>query len=269
MRTTAPPRIAWATTSGSSGKTTSAIATTAVLAERGLRVLVVDADWQMDGSRWLGIDEDELGDRATLLDVLLDRSRIAEAITASTTIPGVDVLPATPELQDATRILAGQIGAENQLRRALDTVHDNYDAILLDCRAGTEIVTLAALIAATHVVGCTRAGLKELRNTVSLQDHVEAIADGHDRPLTLAGILPCDVPAAGSAYREALDLAADTFGDVLLPPIRHAVAVTEAHAARQPITARARWRGVADDYRAAVDQLAERTGLAALAGAAR
>lgn len=56
-------------------------------------MLVVDGDWQMDASRWLGVDEDELGERATLLDVLLDRDRITEAI-ASSTIPGVDLLPA-------------------------------------------------------------------------------------------------------------------------------------------------------------------------------
>lgn len=88
-------RIGWATTSGSSGKTTSTVTTAAILAERGHRVLIVDGDWQMDASRWLGVDEEELGERATLLDVLLDRYRINEAIGPST-IPGVDLLPASP-----------------------------------------------------------------------------------------------------------------------------------------------------------------------------
>ncbi len=124
-------------------------------------------------------------------------------------------------------------------RRALDAVEDRYDVILLDCRAGTEIPTLACTIAATSIVGATQAGLKELRNTISLQDYVTDIADGHERPLRLVGILPCAVPASGRAYAEAIDLARELFGDLLLPPVRRSVAVTEAHAARLPY---ARWK---------------------------
>ena len=81
-----------------------------------------------------------------------------------------------------------------QLRRALEAVEDRYDVILLDCRAGTEIPTLACTIAATSIVGATQAGLKELRNTISLKDYVADIADGHERSLRLVGILPCAVP---------------------------------------------------------------------------
>ena len=250
-------RLGWATTSGSSGKTTSAVSTTAILAERGHRVLLVDGDWQMDASRWLGVDEDELGDRPTLLDVLTDRNQITDAVRPST-LPGVDLLPASPDLQDATRILAGTRGVEHQLRRALDMVEHNYDVIVLDCRAGTEIPTLACLIASTAILGATQAGMKELRNTLSLQELVEDIADGHERPLHLAGILPCAVPATGRAYLDAIELAKQTFPGLVLTPIRRSVSVTEAHAARQPLTAHPRWRSVADDYRAAVDELTQR-----------
>ena len=259
-----PARIAWATTSGSSGKTTSTVTAAAILAERGQRVLVVDGDWQMDASRWLGLDEAELPeDRHTLLDVLLDRDAVTDAIAPSS-LAGIDLLPSSPDLQDAARLLAGTRGVEGQLRRALDTVEDRYDVILIDCRAGTEIPTVAGIVAATSVIGTTQAGLKELRNTISLMDYVPAIADGYERPVHLAGILPCAVPAAGRAYREALDLAQEVFGShLLLPPVRRSVAVTEAHAERAPLTARARWSAVTDDYRAVVDELVNRGVIAA------
>lgn len=252
-----PRRLALATTSGSSGKTTSVCALAAICAERGMRVLVVDTDWQLDASRWLGIDEAELGERVTLLDVLLDRSRVRDSVIAST-IENVDLIPASPQLKDAAQLLAGKLGAEQQLRRALDDVDSDYDVVLIDCRAGTELPTLAGLIAADQVVGASQAGMKELRNALSLSQFVEEVADGYSRPLTLAGILPCNVPASGAAYREALDLAAELFAELLLPPIRHSVSVTEAHGARKPLTSRAKWRAVADDYRAVADALAER-----------
>lgn len=263
--TSGPARIAWATTSGSSGKTTSTVTTAAILAQRGQRVLVVDGDWQMDASRWLGLDEAELTeDRRTLLDVLLDRDTITDAIGPSS-VAGIDLLPSSPALQDAARLLAGIRGVEGQLRRALDTVEDSYDTILIDCRAGTEIPTVAGIVAATSVIGTTQAGLKELRNTISLMDYVPAIADGYERPTKLVGILPCAVPAAGRAYREALDLAREVFGDdVLLPPVRRSVAVTEAHAEREPLTVRARWAPVTDDYRAVAAELASRGVIAAV-----
>lgn len=259
--TASPRRLALATTSGSSGKTTTVCAVAAIAAERGQRVLVVDTDWQLDASRWLGFDEAELGGRTTLLDVLLDRTRIVDAPVASTTVDGVDLLPASPAMKDAGRLLAGKIGAEQQLRRALDDIDDRYDLILIDCRAGTELPTLAGLVAADAVVGASQAGMKELRNTLSLETFVNDVADGYGRPVQLVGILPCNVPAHGAAYKEALEIAAETFGELLLPPIRHSVSVTEAHAERRPLTSRARWRPVADDYRAAVDALTARGAL--------
>lgn len=163
MTDTTPVRLAVATTSGSSGKTTTTVTLAAILAEQGHRILVVDTDWQMDASRWLGIDEGDLDGRVTLFEVLQDRSRIDQAVTAST-VPGVDLLPASPELAKAASKL-GRLGTERQLRRALDTVEDRYDIILIDCRAGTELPTLAGLVAADAVIGATWAGVKELRNS--------------------------------------------------------------------------------------------------------
>lgn len=261
-----PPRIAVATTSGSSGKTTSAVTIAAILAELGHRVLLVDTDWQMDASRWAGWGEADLPDDAvTVLTVLQDRNRIKDAIVEAKTLPGVHLLPAAPEMKDVARIVAGRIGVEQQLRRALDLVIDDYDVVIIDCRAGTELPTIAGLVAATAVIGATQAGMKELRNTLSLHQLIEEIVDGYGRPLALAGILPCNVPASGAAYTETLALMDEEFTGQMLPKVRHSVAVTEAHAERLPLTARKRWQPVADDYRAVVDALTTRGVLPAAA----
>jgi len=257
-----PPRLAIATTSGSSGKTTSTITVAAILAERRLRVLVVDTDFQMDASRWLGTAEKDIAGRATLLDVLRDRSTIRDAIGPSA-LAGVDLLPAHPDLDQVRTILAGQMNLEQRLRRALDDVEADYDAILIDCRAGKELPTLAAIVAADAVIGATWAGAKELRNTLSLEEYVQQIADGYERPLQLVGILPCKVPSSGLIYQEALASVRDVFGDLVLPAVRQTRSVTEAHAEQVPVTARARWRAVADDYRAVVDELVSRGALPA------
>lgn len=264
-----PPRIAVATTSGSSGKTTTSVTIAAILAQRGHRVLLVDTDWQMDASRWAGWGEADLPeDAATVLTVLQDRARIKDAIVESRTLPGVDLLPAAPEMKDVTRIVASRLGVEQQLGRALDLIVDDYDVVIIDCRAGTELPTLAGLVAATAVIAATQAGMKELRNTLSLHQLVDEIVDSYGRPLALAGILPCNVPASGAAYAETLALMDEEFTDQMLPKVRHSVAVTEAHAERLPLTARKRWQSVADDYRAVVDVLTNRGVLPAAASVA-
>lgn len=86
--------------------------------------------------------------------------------------------------------------------------------------------------------------------------------------MTLAGILPCNVQTHGAAYREALTLAADRFGDLLLPQVRHSVTVTEAHAQQIPLTTYPRARAVADDYRAVAATLTARGVLPASSTAA-
>lgn len=254
------PRIVFATTSGSTGKTTSCVATAAVLVERGQRVLVVDTDWQMDASRWLGVDQLELAvDQISTLDVLMDRSRFDAGIVPSATIPGVDLLPATPRLEHWAHFLSGNLAAPRQLGRALDAADDRWDTVLIDCRAGTELPTQVGIIASTALVGVTQAGIKELNNLVSLQERVAQLADAYERPVTLAGILPCNRSVSGDAYNQVMELAEQTFGaERMLPSVRHSVAVVEAHAARKALTSYQRWRGVADDYRAVVDALTER-----------
>jgi cellulose biosynthesis protein BcsQ len=81
--------------------------------------------------------------------------------------------------------------------------------------------------------------------------------------LQLVGILPCKVPSSGLIYQEALASVRDVFGDLVLPAVRQTRSVTEAHAKQVPVTARARWRAVADDYRAVVDELVSRGALPA------
>ena len=201
-----PPRVGIATTSGSSGKTTTSVTLAAVMAEQGRRVLLVDTDWQMDASRWVGIDETTADEGPTLLDVLRDPAQIVDAVRPSS-LAGVDILPASPDLEAVRTLLAQHMNIEQRLRRALDRVEERYDVIIIDCRAGTELPTLAGI---------------------------------------------------NAAYREALALAAERFGDLLLPQVRHSVTVTEAHAQQIPLTAYPRAVAVADDYRAVAAALIAR-----------
>src|SRR4051812_6301216 len=113
---------------GGVGKTTSAINVAALLAERGRRVLAIDADPQFALTRQLGVRVSELP--LTLVDVLTGRVEAADAVV--TNVYGVDLLPAHRQLSSVEVTLAGEIGRETFLRRALDPLLGSYDDVVID-----------------------------------------------------------------------------------------------------------------------------------------
>ncbi len=87
--------LAIANQKGGVGKTTTAINLSTALAAVGERVLLLDSDPQGNASTGLGIARAMR--RKTLYDVLMDGLPILEA-TVRTALPGLDLLPADPDL---------------------------------------------------------------------------------------------------------------------------------------------------------------------------
>src|SRR5947209_5701079 len=128
---------------GGVGKTTTVINLGAYLGSFGARVLLVDCDPQANSSSGVGVSIDEGG----LYDVLINDAPVADAIVR-TGVPGVDLLPATPELAGAEIELLDVPDRSGVLKAALSTVRSSYSYILLDCPPSLGLLTLNALVAA-------------------------------------------------------------------------------------------------------------------------
>src|SRR5690349_2481348 len=87
--------IALANQKGGVGKTTTAVNLAGNLAATGRRVLLVDLDPQGNAATCLGVSKANL--RLIVGDVLLGRSPLKAAIVPAGR-PGLDLLPATPDL---------------------------------------------------------------------------------------------------------------------------------------------------------------------------
>src|SRR4051794_2058049 len=100
---------------GGVGKTTIALGMAAALAERGVRVLLVDLDPQASATKLLGVAVDE---RCTIADVLLEpeQYRLCDAVTEVEW--GFGFVPA--EMALASRELRRSTADEFVLRRQLD-----------------------------------------------------------------------------------------------------------------------------------------------------
>jgi chromosome partitioning protein len=149
---------------GGSGKTTTSVHLAQYLALRGYRVLAIDLDPQASLSSLLGFQpEFDLKANETLYGAVRydAECRPLSQIIRTTYFDGLSVVPANLELHEfehtTPRILAEGRGVGKDLffarvERALSTVEQDYDVVVIDCPPQLGFLTLSALCAATSVL---------------------------------------------------------------------------------------------------------------------
>ncbi len=156
---------------GGVGKTTTAINLSASLAEKGKRVLVVDADQQGNTTSGLGLEKNEIAQ--TIYEIFLGEATIAE-VKQPTCMQGMEILPSNINLTGAEIELIGKEKREYILREELQKVKSSYDFIIIDCPPSLNLITINALTAADTVlvpIQCeyfALEGLEQLLHTVNL-----------------------------------------------------------------------------------------------------
>jgi cellulose biosynthesis protein BcsQ len=215
---------------GGVGKTTVTLGLASAAAAAGRRVLVVDLDPQASSSWVLGVDPEDGG--ITVADVLHPGgAKAARAIRPSTWTEFVDVLPSTPGLQDH------ESGTSARLRRALEVVADDYEAILVDCPPSLGNLTRNALTAARHAVVVVEPSALGLRGLGGVADAIDEIWDATNPDLELAGVILNRVPAVSSEAERRIAELARIVGrqSIWSPEVPQRVIVNQAIGERRPI----------------------------------
>jgi chromosome partitioning protein len=132
---------------GGTGKTTLVRALTDVLRRVGLDVLPIDLDPQGNLSDYFDIDPNA---SPTIGEVLAGRARAVDAVHGG-------MIPANLGLAEAELVLSGKMGRELTLKRALREVRRQHDFILIDCPPALGLLTVNALVAASHALISTEA----------------------------------------------------------------------------------------------------------------
>jgi chromosome partitioning protein len=249
--------IAMCNQKGGVGKTTTTINLGAALAEYGRKVLLVDFDPQGALSVGLGINPHELD--TTVYQLLMDRSIDARAVVQHTAVEGLDILPANIDLSAAEVQLVGEVAREQVLSRALRSLTDDYDVIMIDCQPSLGLLTVNALTAAHGVLIPLECEFFALRGVALLVETIEKVQDRLNPRLEIDGILATMYDSRTLHSREVVARVVEAFGDnVFHTVIARTVKFPDATVAAEPITSYAATHPGAEAYRSLARELIAR-----------
>ncbi len=155
---------------GGVGKTTTTVNLSTILAKKGKKVLLIDADPQGNATSGLGIEKEV---EFSTYDILVNDTEIKDAIQ-KTMIKNLILCPSNMNLAGAEVELVSMMSREQRLKEKLEEVKDVFDYIFIDCPPSLGLITLNAFTASDSVlipVQCeyfALEGLGQLLNTVNL-----------------------------------------------------------------------------------------------------
>jgi chromosome partitioning protein len=204
---------------GGTGKTTAVRTLADGYRRAGLDVLCVDLDPQGNLSDYFDVPADA---SPTVADVLGGQAKATDAVHDG-------VLPANLGLAEAELILAGKMGREMTLKRALRDVKRRHDLILVDCPPALGLLTVNALVAADHALITSEAEYFSLQGVEQALEVVELAKDSLHPDLEWLGVFLNVADMRLVHAREALKQLQDRFGDkVLRTVIRRSVRYAES-----------------------------------------
>ncbi|MDA8269199.1 MAG: AAA family ATPase [Actinomycetota bacterium] len=226
--------MAIANQKGGVGKTTTAVNLGAGLAELGYRVLVVDLDPQGNATTGLGIDGRNF--ELSMYDVIMREAALEDCIEP-TSLKNLFVAPATIDLAGAEIELVPTFSRELRLRKALESVIEDFDFVMIDCPPSLGLITVNGLAAAAEVLVPIQCEYYALEGLGQLLRNVHLVQSNLNEALEVTTIVLTMYDARTKLAEQVAQEVRRHFGNkVCRNIIPRTVRISEAPSFGQPIT---------------------------------
>ena len=169
---------------GGVGKTTTAVNLSALMADMGQRVLIVDLDPQGNTTSGLGMAVED----ASVYEVLMGRIQMRDLVEKTDfknlSIAGSDIRLAGAELEMVT-----VDKREFRLKTALAAVAKDFDFIMIDCPPSLSLLTVNALTASDGVIIPIQCEYYALEGVASLMQTIQRVKKTFNPRLDIEGVL--------------------------------------------------------------------------------
>ncbi|MEY3342074.1 MAG: hypothetical protein RLZZ269_1985, partial [Actinomycetota bacterium] len=228
-----PRIIAVANQKGGVGKTTTSINVSACLAELGYRTLVIDLDPQGNASSGVGVET--RGIETSMYDVLLHDAPMEDCIEPAS-LKNLFVAPSNLDLAGAEIELVPLMAREHRLKKAVDSVLDDFDFVVIDCPPSLGLLTVNALVAAKEVLVPIQCEYYALEGLGQLLRNVDLVKRNLNPALEVSTIVCTMFDSKTKLSNEVVAEVREHFGDkVCKTVIPRNVRLSEAPSHHQPI----------------------------------
>jgi chromosome partitioning protein len=170
-----------------------------------------------------------------MFDVLSNGMGIGEVILPSP-VENLDIAPSRIALAKLETMLVGEIDAHFRLKVRLEAVRDKYEFVVIDTPPALGLITVNALVAATHLMIPVQSSYFALEGTDDLLETVEKIRSRPNPELKLLGAVITLHDKRTTLSRDVQKAITDAFGDrVFQTTISKSIRLEESPAHRESI----------------------------------
>ena len=170
---------------GGVGKTTTAVNVSTILAKKGKKVLLIDADPQGNATSGVGVDKNV---EKSVYDVIINDVEIKEALVQSP-IKNLWVCPSNINLAGAEVELVSMMAREQKLKEKLEAVENEFHYIIIDCPPSLGLLTINAFTASNSILIPIQCEYYALEGVGQLINTVNLVRKGLNKSLYIEGVV--------------------------------------------------------------------------------